>query len=119
MNNITITGNLVKEPVVTRSSEGTIIGKGTLAVNRPYNREVTDFFDFDIWGNQADYFTKYAHKGDRIEVVGVMESHKYENKNGDTIFRWVVRVNSLQLLPKIKGEKAEESKEELDDDMPW
>ena len=115
MNNIVITGNLTKEPTVVNTKDGKLIGKGTLAVNRPYNREITDFFEFDVRDSAADYYTRYAHKGDRIEIIGIMESHEYENKNGEKVYRWVVRVSAIQLLPKIRT-KSEEEKEE-DDDM--
>ena len=120
MNQITITGNLVKDPRLDKANDKPV-GKGSLAVARPYNRELVDFFDFDIWGNSADYFVKYAKKGDRLEIVGFMESHKYENKNGEKVIKWVVRVDSFQLLPRTKVDKKEkmEEIEELDDDMPF
>lgn len=123
MNIISLTGNLVKEPKMENVKEEKV-GKGILGVNRPYNREISDFFEFDIWGNQADYFVNYAHKGDRLEIIGIMENHKYTKKDGTDVFRWIVRVNSIQILPKPKGEETKkenvkekfEEVEELDDD---
>lgn len=126
MNNITITGNLTKDPMTSRTPSDKLVATGTIAVNRQFGKEA-DFFDFDVWENQAEYLSKYARKGDRVELVGSMENHKYQRKDGTTSSKWVVKVIFVNVISS-KGTASQEEVEEtfdslnideLDDDMPF
>lgn len=127
MNTITLTGNLTKDPILERTTSGKAIAKGTIAVNRNFGKE-TDFFDFDVWEQQAEYLSKYGHKGDKVEIVGSMENTKYKNKNGDNVSKWAVRVMFITVYNPMKNNDSKvavaESKEEIDfddiaDDIPF
>ncbi len=124
MNNITLTGNLTKDPIIERTSNEKIVAKGTIAVNRPYNKDLVDYFDFDIWESQAEYYSKYAHKGDKVEIVGIMENQRYESKDGTLVSKWRVKVNSIAIFAKaqVNDQKAKSKVAEDDDlheDMPF
>ena len=61
MNVITIKGNLVKPMELKRSKDGkTVFATGTVAENY---KNKTNFFNFTVFGQQAEYAVKTAGKG--------------------------------------------------------
>lgn len=80
MNVIILTGNVTKEPEVRMVGERKV-ARFSLAVNRVMKKNdhpVTDFFDCDAWGTQADFVEKHVHKGSSIGVTGRLEFDSYE-----------------------------------------
>ena len=60
MNVITIKGNLVKPMELKRSKDGkTVFAAGTVAENY---KDKTNFFNFTLFGKQAEYAVKTAGK---------------------------------------------------------
>lgn len=93
MNVITIKGNLVKPMELKRSKDGkTTFATGTVAENYK-NR--TNFFNFTVFGKQAEYAAKTAGKGARILVSGKFKASKYE-KDGNTMTSWNIVANTFE-----------------------
>ena len=85
MNVVILTGNVTRDPEVRTVGNDKVASFG-LAVNRPYKKNdhpVADFFDIDVWGNQADYVGNYVKKGSRLCVNGSIEISTSE-KDGQT-----------------------------------
>lgn len=122
MNTIIITGNLTKDPTTKKTNSDKLVVSSTLAVNRPYTKDQSDFFDFEVWGTQADYVARYGHKGDRAEIIGSMESFEYEKKDGGKVFGWKVKVSNINIYAskgEKKSDKPNESAEDMPDDLPF
>lgn len=93
MNVITIKGNLVKPMELKKSKDGkTVFATGTIAEN---HKDKTNFFNFTIFGKQAEFATKTATKGSRILVSGKFKSSKYE-KDGNTLTSWNIVANVFE-----------------------
>ena len=121
MNNITISGNLTREPTVSRTTTEKMVASGTVAVPRTFKTNAendTDFFDFDVWESQAEYLTRYGHKGDRVEIAGSMECQKYTKKDGTIAKNWKIRVTNISVFSKQQSEQPKQSKVE-DEDLPF
>lgn len=62
----------------------------TLAVNRPYSKpedEIkADFIQIMAWSKTAEFCSKYLKKGMQVGVTGRIETGKYEDKDGKTVF---------------------------------
>lgn len=73
----------------------------SIAVGRNFKNKngeyETDFFNFTVWGNQAEYLHNYCKKGDRIALVGKLLNTNYE-KNGETIYSNSIQVESVEIL---------------------
>lgn len=93
MNVITIKGNLVKPMELKKSKDGkTVFAAGTVAEN---HKDKTNFFNFTIFGKQAEYAVKTATKGSRILVSGKFKASKYE-KDGNTLTSWNIVANVFE-----------------------
>ena len=96
LNNISIMGRLVKDVEVRKTNNDMSVASFTVAVDRDFssgNNKVTDFIDCTAWRGTADFVGKYFHKGDTIAVQGSLQSHKWEDKNGNNRISWEVVVD--------------------------
>jgi single-strand DNA-binding protein len=85
MNVVILTGNVTKDPEIRQAGDSKVVKFG-LAVNRPYKKNdhfVTDFFDVEVWGAQAEFVSGYVKKGMRIGVNGSVEFDVVE-KDGNS-----------------------------------
>lgn len=111
MNVITIKGNLVKPMELKKSKDGkTTFAAGTVAENY---KDKTNFFNFTIFGKQAEYAVKTATKGSKILVSGKFKSSKYE-KDGNTLTSWNIVANVFENFETketnaVKNEKEQAS----------
>lgn len=108
MNQITLTGNLTQKPVTTRSHQGKVYSKFSIAVAKPRaaGEEETgvDFFKITAFGQHAEFLAKYADKGDKIMVRGRMDLGLFKSDDGATIFNPSVEVGrdgEVELLHKV------------------
>mgnify|MGYP000429131434 FL=1 len=87
-NEITITGNLVREPELRFTAGGTATCGFGVAVNRRYQQNgewvdaPTNFFNVTVWGQYGENVAASLSKGDRVLVKGRLDFRKYQNKEG-------------------------------------
>ena len=120
--NITIhTGRLTKEPEMRRTSTGKAVCSFSLAVRNDfknadgnYDSVFLDFVAFDV---KAEAISKYAHKGDKITIVGKSAPRFYENKEGRKVRVDEIKVYEFEFLePKKQGAAPVSDFELLEDD---
>ena len=106
MNSINIIGRLCKEPELRRTQSGTACCSFSLAVKRPRVKDTTDFLDFVVWQQGAEYLCQYGHKGDIVGVTGSLTTRTWEDKDGNK--RKVVEVNcdSVELVSSKKDSQT-------------
>ena len=83
MNVITIVGNLVKNVEVKSTQSGISVCSFTVAVKRPHTSDTTDFIPCTAWRQTADFLGKYASKGRKVGISGILTARNYEDKNGN------------------------------------
>lgn len=87
-NEITIIGNLTREPEIRFTTSGTATCSFGVAQNRRYmqNNEwvdaPTNFFNVTVWGQYGENVAASLAKGDRVIVKGRLDFRKYTNKDG-------------------------------------
>lgn len=87
-NEITITGNLTREPELRFTTGGTATCSFGVAVNRRYQQNgewvdaPTNFFNVTVWGQYGENVATSLAKGDRVIVKGRLDFRKYQNKEG-------------------------------------
>ena len=132
MNKVILSGNLCQEIELKQTQNGKSVVTNCVAVQREYKNEQgsydSDFINLVLWGNQAEYLSRYANKGDRVELVGRWNVRKFPAKDGTTRTVNECIVESVKAFSK---QKTDESKpqftennpqfEELgaDDDLPF
>ena len=86
MNKVILIGNLTRDPELTETPSGVAVCRFAIAVSRDYanadgNRE-TDFFNITVWRGRAENCGKYLKKGNKVAVVGSLQTRSYEDKDG-------------------------------------
>jgi single-strand DNA-binding protein len=98
MNAVNITGRLAAQPEVKTTSTGKSVCSFRLAVNRPKVKDKTDWIPCTAWNQSAEFLGKYAAKGSRIGVSGVLTSREYEDKDGNKRTAYEVLTDSVEIL---------------------
>lgn len=110
MNKIILTGRLTKEVQLRKTPKGDSVSNFTLAVARQ-KRDETDFVDCVAWNKTADFMESWLDKGNRITIVGSLQSRSYD-KDDKKITLWYVVVESVEPIDwKEKKETKEERQE--------
>lgn len=122
INNIIIMGRLTASPELKSTTTGKKFTKFTVAVERRFAREQTDFIDVVAWEKAAEFVCKYFQKGNAIAIQGNLQTRNWEDNNGNK--RKAVEVVAEQIsFCGSKNAEAEKPTEEYsdipDEDLPF
>ena len=96
MNKVTLTGRLTADPDVRRNEEnGKVVAMYTLAVRRPFAKEgqpEVDYVRCVCFNARANWVSKCASRGTKIEVTGSLRTSSYTGKDGKTCYKTEVLV---------------------------
>lgn len=96
MNNIVIKGRLIDDPEIRMTSNGVTVANFTVAVDRTFNRDETDFFRCTAWRATGEFVNQYFRKGQEIAVVGEMQCYVWEDEGGKKHSSWSVQVANAE-----------------------
>lgn len=85
MNNLTIIGNIGKDPELAFSASGKAVCKMTVATKNRNDKnveEATIWHDVVAFGELAENTVASVQKGDRVIVIGRLEKRAYEKRDG-------------------------------------
>ena len=82
MNKIQIIGRLTAKPELKVTNNGINVCSFTVAVNRRFNRDETDYFPTTVWRDAALNCNKYLDKGSQIGISGAIQIRNYSDKDG-------------------------------------
>src|ERR1035438_8664537 len=97
LNQVTLMGNLTRDPELRQTPNGQNVCSFSLALNRSYKdqsgewQEATDYVDIVAWGPLAERVSQYLTKGRRCLVQGRLQSRSWEQ---DGVKRSKVEVNA-------------------------
>ena len=94
MNKVILMGRLTRDPEVRYSAgeSSMAIARFTLAVDRRFRRDrdgndaSADFISCVAFGRSAQFAEQYLRKGTKVVVTGRIQTGKYTNKDGQTVF---------------------------------
>ena len=84
LNQVTLMGNLTRDPELRQTPTGQNVTSFSLALNRSYKdqsgqwQEATDYIDITAWGPLAERVSQYLSKGRRCLVQGRLQSRSWE-----------------------------------------
>lgn len=106
MNKTQLIGRVTKDLELVQTANSAYC-KFTLAVNRRKKDDGADFIPCTAWGKTAEVMSKYVHKGDRVGIVGRIQTGSYE-KDGTKHYTTDVIVEELEFLEsKKQGDEAD------------
>ena len=74
---------MCKDPEIRLTTKNDKVARFTVAVDRDYDREKTDFINCVTFKGTAGFVESYFHQGDPILVSGRLEIQKYTDKDGN------------------------------------
>lgn len=114
-NQVTLVGNVVRDPSVKNVQNGGIVAHLTLGLTRRWTtdagerKEEATFVEVDSFGKVAAVVEKYVRKGDPILVDGRLRFDQWEDKQtGNKRNKLSVVANGIQMLskPEKQGDGA-------------
>lgn len=99
-------GRAVRDFELRRLDSGKAVCSFTLAVDRPHKKDTTDFIDFVVFGQGAEYLCQYGHKGSTVSATGPLTSRKWDDKNGNKRINWEVQCDTVSLHDSKKTDQG-------------
>jgi len=130
MNSVALIGRLTKEPDVRYTNDMKAVAHFTLAVDRPVPKGIdkqTDFPRIVAFGKTAELIEQYVHKGERLGVLGRIQTGSY-TKDGRTVYTTDVVADRITLLSSRSDNAVAEDQisggvydgfEAVDDELPF
>lgn len=97
MNIIILTGRLTRDPELKTGQSGKTYARFTLAVERPMQKDETDFINCVAFGKTAEVIGEFLRKGRKAGVTGRLQMGKYE-VNGEKRTSYDVIVDTIEFL---------------------
>ena len=102
MNKVELVGRLTKDPEVKLTSNQTQFCNFTLAVDRRFKdqngQRQADFINCVAWRQTAVFIQKYFRKGNRIGLVGSIQTRSYDDQNGQKKFITEVVIDEAEFV---------------------
>ena len=90
LNRVILIGRLTRDPELRYTPNGTAVASFTVAVDRKFKREETDFIPIVVWSKLAEHCANYLAKGRLVAIEGRLQVRSYEAQDGQK--RWVTEV---------------------------
>lgn len=109
MNNVCILGRLTKDVDLKMTNSGLAVGRFSVAVDRKLSKEkrmeaennnqpTVDFISCIAFKRTAEVIEQYFHKGNKIAIMGHIQTGSYENLQGQRIYTTDVIVDSFDFV---------------------
>lgn len=109
MNKVLLIGRLVRDPETQQTNSGIKYSRFTIAVNRPFGENQTDFIPAVAWRSQAEFLEKYIKKGSLVSLEGRFTSSTYQNQENQNVTRYEVTVDRVESLETRSQSQQRES----------
>lgn len=121
-NRIIVIGRLVADPELRTTPNGVNVASFRVAVNRPRDKEKSDFFNVVAWRQNAEFITRYFSKGKLIGIEGSLQTRDYTDKEGNKRTAFEIQVERA-FFTESKGGTPSGGSEftavDSDDDIPF
>ena len=132
INNVTLAGNLTRDPELRQTQGGMAVLNMGIAVNDRVKKgdeweDYANFINLVMFGKRAENVSKFLSKGSKIAVEGKLHYSSWQDKDGSNRSKIEVIVNDLELMSK--GQDAQPVQAEIiepiievdtyDEDVPF
>jgi single-strand DNA-binding protein len=110
LNQVTLLGNLTRDPELRVTPEGTSVINLSMATNRQWiadgeKKEFTEYHNIVFWGKPAEILSQYIFKGSKLLVQGRLQTRSYE-KDGVKRYKTEIVGEEFVLFDKMDKEEA-------------
>ncbi len=103
LNRVILIGRLTRDPELKYTPNGTAVATFTLAINRKFNKDETDFIDIVVWRGLAENCANFLGKGRLAAVEGRLQVRTYETQEGSKRKVTEVIADDVRFLDKAAG----------------
>lgn len=111
MNNTQLVGRLTKDVELRYTPNGKANARMTVAVNRRFKNHQgeteADFISVVLWGQQAEFAANNVVKGNRVSVVGRIQTGSYEGQDGKRVYTNDVVAEQFQPIDWANSEQQQ------------
>ena len=86
LNHSVLLGRIGQELELKTTPNGTEVVSFSLAVQRNYSKDVTDWITVVAWKGTATMIAKHFKKGDMICIEGSIQTRNYDDKDGKKVY---------------------------------
>lgn len=101
MNQLTIIGNLTRDPETRTIKDGDSVTNFTVAVNRSSGD--ADFFRVACWGTLGENCAKFLSKGKKVAVIGSVYASAYSDSDGNPAASLEVSAARVEFLSPVSS----------------
>lgn len=101
MNKVILIGRLTRDPEVRYTEGGTSIARFSIAVDRKFKSQgqpEADFPSIVAFGKTAEFVEKYFRQGNRIGLVGRIQTGSYTNNDGAKVYTTDVVAEEVEFV---------------------
>lgn len=102
MNTVNLVGRLTRDPELSTTNSGMKYCRFSVAVDRRFKNKdgeyEADFPSIIAWDKTAEFVDKYFRKGQRIGIVGRIQTGKYESQEGHTVYTTDVVAENVEFV---------------------
>ena len=102
--NVSIVGNLVKDPEMMHFSSGRSKATFVVAVNNRQQKQApqADFYRVETWGKLAELSEKYLEKGNQVTISGRLVLEHWTDRHGVNRITPVVEASQVAFPPRAR-----------------
>ncbi len=99
MNKVILIGRLTKDPELRYApGSGTAVCRFTLAINRQFKKDETDFINCIAFNKTGEAIAQYVTKGRQLAVAGSIRTGSYDAQDGTKRYTTDVIVESFEFI---------------------
>ena len=128
LNMVTLCGHLTADVELKQTQSGVSVCTFTLAINRPYTKEVnqeSDFINCQAWRQTAEFIAKYFKKGSSLCIMGAIQTRSWTDQNNNKRYATEVVadraffVDSREEAPRSEAPAPQQQTLPEDQDLPF
>lgn len=110
INQVTVVGNLTRDPELKTLPSGIKVANMSIATNRVWSndagekQEAVEYHNIVVFGRQAETSAQYLTKGQKCGVVGRLQTQNWEDKDsGKKMYRTEIIASLIQFGSRAGG----------------
>lgn len=118
INKSVLGGRLTADPELRYTQSGVSVCSFTVAVNRKFDRDTTDFINCVAWKKTAEFISEYFSKGSSICVTGSIQVRTWQDNNGAKRYATELVVDDAYFVDSNnEGNTADDELKPIDNDL--
>ena len=118
-NEVTLIGNLGRDPEVKTVPGGKTVAQLALATSESFKvnnewQSKSEWHRVVVWGKMAELIAQRCHKGSKIFIKGRLQTRNWEDKDGQKKYSTEIIAGMVKFLDKKEEQQQQQTQKPLD-----